>query len=189
MHPVPRWWSPLASVGVAAALAGLLLLPPGENHDASHGTLDAETGLHVPDESKPAPVTVGRVLGQASTMALALSLLLAYPQVSGRVLAHRVRRRGHAWLGAALLAAAVVHGVMLPVAGVWRGWHAGVLAAVLLGSHGASGAWRGRLVVAWGAARWRWAHVATGWAALAASLWHALVYGQHLGLLRGVLLE
>lgn len=184
---IPASWQIAAGLLIAGMALLAVVVPPGTNAPAGRFVEDPTTGESRFVFDPPPGMTEGRILGQMSLFLLIGSLGLAYPRPLGRLLAPARRRRVHALLGALILALATVHAVVLPLVSVLRGWLSGVWALGALCLHGASGLLRGRLTGRWGPVRWRFVHVTAGWAGLLFGLEHALLFGQHLGVLRGVL--
>lgn len=184
---IPASWRISAWLIIAGLALLAVVTPPGTNAPAGRFVEDPATGESRFVFDPPPGMSEGRILGQMSLFLLVGSLGLAYPWPQGRILSPARRRRVHALLGALILALATVHAVMLPLVSVFRGWLSGVWALSALFVHGASGSLRDRLARRWGSARWRFVHVTAGWAGLLFGLEHALLFGQHLGVLRGVL--
>lgn len=150
---------------VLAALLVAVPFAPAGDKEAPH---DARTSS-------------GRIVGQLTLLLLGASLLTAG--------ARRTRSRGlvHVGLGLMILVACVVHALVLLASGLTHGWLSGALALALLAAHGAAGLAKGALVRRWGRGGWRAAHLASGIGALTFALEHALLYGRHWGVLRGLL--
>lgn len=169
----------------------LLLLPPGQNpptgHMVYHPSTDKYEFVHDSTPSKPIKA-LGAGLGIAGGYLLFLSPLLSYRVPIGWVIPAPRRLRLHRWVGVLLLSVSLGHAAILPIVGFFQGWLTGIVALVLLASHGALGAWRPPLVRSWGAARYRYLFLRTAWAAFLMVLVHSpgVALVEHYGLRRRI---
>lgn len=183
-----RWSRRLAPGMVVILMAFVLFLPPGENRGSDYsGHWDEERQEYVHEkEERVLGTTTGRILGQFTFQVLLVSLLFAYPRplpIDGVL-----RSRFHRGLGITILVLASAHAAVLLPNLVFRGWLTGVVSFLVLAAHGFLGAAKKRVVARWGGPWWRHLHRTTGWAGLFIGIQHALVYGQHYGLLREAVL-
>lgn len=174
---LPGWVRVAVPPLLVLALGVTAFLPQGENPGAGTHTFDPETGTSEFVHEFSLVESAAIALGILSGYLLLASPLLAFPRIL-RFVPARWRLGIHRWLGATLLALALIHGAILPLVGFRRGWLSGVIALLLLGLHGLSGVMKVRLVRNWGGDAWRYFHVASAWSALAFSLFHSFLAGM-----------
>lgn len=117
---------------------------------------------------------LGVTLGILSGYLLLASILVGHKRPLGHLLPGRWRVRTHVTIGVLLLALALLHGATLALIGAFATWPSGLASLAVLVYHGASGAWKTRLVRRWGAKRWRFQHLLTAYLGLTLGLLHSL---------------
>lgn len=117
---------------------------------------------------------LGVTLGILSGYLLLASILVGHKRPLGHLLPGRWRVRIHVAGGVLLLVLALLHGGILALIGAFATWPSGLASLVVLVYHGASGAWKTRLVRRWGAKRWRFQHLLTAYLGLVLGLLHSL---------------
>lgn len=187
---VPSWVKRLVPMGIVLLMGLFILLPPGENQGSDYsGYWDEERQEYVHEKTdRVLGTTTGRILGQFTFQALLVSLFFAYRRPLGDRIGQRLRTRFHRGLGLVILMLAVLHAAVLLPNLVFRGWLTGVVSFAVLMLHGTLGLAKPWAMRRFGHERWRYVHLATAWAGLLIGLEHALVYGEHYGVLRGLVL-
>lgn len=160
----------------------LSLVPQGSGKGRLHGEVqfDPRTGTETFEETANWEVSIGVWAGAIAGYILLLSPITGHRPLLRRWLPPKKWRRVHTSIGISILVFSGAHAAALIAVGAFYTWPSGTAAFAVLALHGASAAFKQRLVQTWGAQRWRFIHIASGWTGLVLGIQHAV--GMNLAL-------